>query len=151
MTKKNLDFIETRGRPKKYTDEYIEKTLVRKLNEWIKEKIEDNKPLWIKGFALDMGINPNMFERFVNKEHPLFSVAYKNAIAKQEQDLLDNALTGKYNSPFAMFVLKNNHGWVDKHEQVNTNYEGFKPPKEEPVQASETKRTAFLSKQRGTG
>ena len=65
--------------------------------------------------------------------------------------LLNGAITRKYDQTFTQYLLNclyKDYGFTNKQE-ISTNYEGFTPPKSDPVQASEEKRTAFLNRKVG--
>lgn len=139
------------GRPRRYTKAYVEGELVQKLDKWIEKRLAEGEPLWINGFAIDERIPVSTFSVELNnpEKYPLFSKAYARAFEAQQRDIVDNALKNRYNSQFAQFVLKNNHGWKDKSEVEQTTIEGYKPPSEGSIAASEERREKFLKLKRG--
>jgi dihydroorotase-like cyclic amidohydrolase len=51
-----------------------------------------------------------------------FSDTLKRAKEYVENEKIENALTGRYKSPIAIFDLKNNHGYKDTVEQHVHNH-----------------------------
>lgn len=101
---------ETGGRPKKYTDKFIEKEAVE-FEKWMKQP--DN--IYFKRFAIDRGYHPQRFSEFAEKNEK-FSEVYAMAKAWQETRLAEGGLTSEFNSGFCKFVMGNVCGWVDKQE-----------------------------------
>ena len=102
------------GRPKQYTDKFIE-DLGNEMVIWFEE--EDN--IFIKDFFLSKGLSSDYAHRFSDQSEP-FCRALKRAKEMQESKIAKGGLTGKYNSTFAIFTLKNVAGWRDKQEIEQT-------------------------------
>lgn len=82
-----------------------------------------------KAIRVERGKLPAYFERFAHKigvthatllnwykDHEEFFEAYKKAKEIQLTDMVNNTLSGVYESAPAIFALKNMHGWRDKTE-----------------------------------
>lgn len=104
------------ARPKKYTDEYLEK-LADALINWI------NKPnsFWLKDFAIENGFASQQMTVFSERSEK-FSEALKRAKDIQESKLVKMGFNKKYNCTMAIFALKNVAGWRD-NENKNDNTE----------------------------
>lgn len=124
------------GRPTKYKPEYCEqilkffdvpktrtlKTITSGKNEY--EKIEEKEvaealPTLTK-FALSIEVNKDTIVEWA-KEYPEFSVAYKKAKDLEAEFVVENSMKGLYAQPFAIFYMKNCHGWKDKQEITGAN------------------------------
>ena len=106
------------GRPKKYTDEYIDK-LSTKLLKWC--EVDEN--IWLKDFAIEQGFSSQRLSEFA-KSNEQFSETLKRAKDIQESKLVKQGLDGKAIA-FVIFALKNVAGWRDLPEQKQQ--EGLKP------------------------
>jgi hypothetical protein len=106
----NYDTEGLAGRPKKYTEEFINKQ-ADDLLEWM--KIEGN--IYFEKFLLDQSISPQRMTEWasVNKR---FSEAYRIALLYQEYKLKDGATKKNYSEGFTKFMLINNHGYAEKTE-----------------------------------
>lgn len=102
----------------KYKDE---KELEKGINKYFQECDEKEKPYTMSGLALSLGIDRTTLIRYSGRAS--FATLIKNAKAKVEQQLEENALMNKTNATFTIFNLKNNYGWSDKQEieSINTN------------------------------
>lgn len=99
------------ARPMKYktTEEFDSK-----VKSYIEECEETGKPFTITGLALHMEIHKDTLIEYGKMD--LFSDSYKKAKSIAENHLVNNALTGTYNSTVSIFLLKNNHNYTDKQE-----------------------------------
>lgn len=102
---------ETGGRPKKYTEEFIEKE-AEAFDEWIKKP---NSP-WFEDFANQRGYSPDYLSVWA-KENEKFLGVYDRAKALQKSVLVKGGLTNEFNSNFTKFVMYNVCGWSEKSEQ----------------------------------
>lgn len=98
------------GRPKKYTEEFIEAEATA-FEAWIK----DQKNVYFKRFAITRGYHPQRLSEFAEQNNR-FSEAYKLAQAWQEVKLVEGGLSGKFNSSFTKFAMSNLCGWTDRTE-----------------------------------
>lgn len=73
-------------------------------------------------FARTIGVTRETLHEW-KRTHKEFSDAYDTARQLQEELIANNAMKGRYNSYFAQFMLKNNHGWKDKTEVEQTVHE----------------------------
>jgi len=96
-----------KGRPKKYTPEYIDKEAVA-LDAWSEK--EGN--VFLERFCLERGYSDDHLHLWA-KERDSFSRALKKLILKQRVYLKEKGLSEKGNA-MAMFLLKCNHGMVEK-------------------------------------
>lgn len=98
------------GRPKKYTQEFIESE-AEAFELWMK----DDKGIYFKEFALERGYSPQRLPEFaeINKR---FSEALSFAHQWQEVKLVKGGLTSEFNAGFCKFVMGNACGWVDRQE-----------------------------------
>jgi DNA-binding XRE family transcriptional regulator len=75
-------------------------------------------PTYVR-FARSIGVSRSTLFEWA-EHHKEFSDSMKTCNEISEAILLENGLQGTYNSTFAMFLLKNNHGYKDKTEQEHT-------------------------------
>ena len=81
---------------------------------------EKEKPYTMSGLAYALDMDRKSLLNYSKDEQ--FVPTIKKAKEKVEQQLEENALSGKANATFTIFNLKNNYGWIDKQEQeVVTN------------------------------
>ena len=113
-----------RGRPTRYTIK-----LPLSATEYIKNCLKDNKFPTIEGLAQYLGISARTIYDW-EKVHVEFLQTIDTLRDTQKQLLITNGLTGGYNSRFAMFLLKANHGMTEKEPTVDAtqnNYMGISP------------------------
>jgi DNA-packaging protein gp3 len=70
----------------------------------------------LQGFCAELGIHRETLFSWAAL-YPKFAVAIKEAKEIQERLLVKHAMSGQYNTAFAIFFAKNNMGWKDKVEQ----------------------------------
>lgn len=117
------------GRPKAFnTPEELE-TLLNEYFDWCDEQKEINydkkgnpiiirKPYTISGICVYLDISKETWCEYSKKAG--FSESCKRAKAKVENYVEEGSMNGKLNVVGAIFNLKNNFGWVDRQEVVNT-------------------------------
>lgn len=112
------------GRPTKYEDWMADAVL-----DYFSTPVGDFPTL--AGFAASISVSRETLHDWATAKgadgslrNPQFSDAYKKAKDMQEQNLVKGALTGVYNSTFAIFTAKNVLGWRDKVEQEITGKDG---------------------------
>jgi len=108
------------GRPTEYAKEYINK--VDKYLADHKDDISTKKvdlPT-IEGFALFLGVNKTSLYEW-EKIHPVFSNALDKIRTEQQTRLINEGLSGNYNSTIAKLILSSNHGMREKSEQDITS------------------------------
>jgi len=119
------------GRPSKYKEEYcerMEKFFNRDPEEEIITKIknkfgqeEEKKEVkacrlpTFEKFAVDIDVNTDTLHEW-KKVHKSFSESYKKCQHLQKEILIQNGMTGKYVTNFAIFVAKNCTDMRDKKE-----------------------------------
>lgn len=91
--------------------------LKKGIDRYFQECDEKEKPYTMSGLALSLGIDRVTLINYGKRES--FFTLIKNAKQKVEAQLEENALTGKGNSTFTIFNLKNNYGWKDQVEVKN--------------------------------
>ena len=101
---------ETGGRPKIYTQEFMEKEAVA-FAAWMKKK----DSIYFKNFAVERGYHPEKLADFA-RESEKFNLVYRQAKPWQEGKLAKGGLTNKYNSGFCKFVMANTCGWRERTE-----------------------------------
>jgi hypothetical protein len=101
---------ETGGRPKKYTDEFIENEAVE-FEKWVEKP---NSP-WFEDFANQRGYPGEYLSRWA-KTNEKFHQAYERAQSMQKGLLIKGGLTNKFNPGFTKFVMANTCGWSDRQE-----------------------------------
>jgi len=120
-----------RGRPTKYTEDmvdkvdyYIEKESIDSEIEFHKtrgeksdtyERVLTVKLPTIEGFASFIGVNKDSLYEWARK-HEVFSVALEKIRVEQRNRLIDNGLSGNYNSTIAKLILSSNHGMKEKSD-----------------------------------
>ena len=122
-----------RGRPAKYENpEEMQKLIVEYFNECEKE---GKKPT-VSGLGYVLGMsrkqlleyencidNENLFARFDDSVKLGFRNTIRSAKRFIESCLEDKLINGSTTPIGLIFALKNNYGWVDKQEVVQTNKE----------------------------
>jgi len=96
------------GRPKKYTDEFIENE-AKAFYEWMKKP----ENILFKSFALERGYLASNLSEFA-QNNKVFSECLQYAREWQEQKLANYGLFNKTNPSITKFILGNCHGWVEK-------------------------------------
>ena len=102
------------GRPRAFAtvDE-----LQQGIDAFFAECAADERPLTVSRLALHLGVDSSTLREYRAggyDDTDEFSAPIKKAIQQIEADKAEKAITGKYNSTFAIFDLKNNHGWRDE-------------------------------------
>jgi hypothetical protein len=77
----------------------------------------------LEGLAGEFGVDTDTIFEWRNpkykkmaKERRQFSESCKRLMVAQREMLLKKGLLGHYNNVMAIFILKNNHGFTDRHE-----------------------------------
>ena len=90
--------------------------LENKINDYFKVCDEIGEPYTITGLADHLEVTRQTLLNYTNKDTEFF-VTIKKAKTKIERQYEMRALRGEYNSAVAIFLMKNNFGYVDKTEQ----------------------------------
>ena len=112
------------GRPKKYTTK-----IPTCVMHYTKSCVEKNKFPTIEGLAVDLGVVSSTVYAW-EKEYADFSETVEALRDRQKLLLMENGLNGRYNTSFAMFLLKSMHGYNDKtplYEATQNNYMNISP------------------------
>jgi hypothetical protein len=96
------------GRPKKWTDDLIEKE-ADAFEQWM--QLPDS--IWYEDFALEREFHPDYLSEWA-KTNEKFCRVYKKSQAWQKSKLLKGGLLNKYNAGFTKFVMGNTCGWYEK-------------------------------------
>lgn len=99
------------ARPKIYTSI---KEMENDIEKYFVECDEKEKPYTMSGLAYSLDMDRRTLLNYSKDEK--FFPTIKKAREKVEQQLEENALTGKANATFTIFNLKNNFNWQDKTE-----------------------------------
>lgn len=109
-----------RGRPTKYTKE-----TPRRVMHYIKECQKSGDFPTIEDLASELGLGTRTLYAW-EKEYPAFQHTMDMLRDAQKHLLISGGLTNKYNSRFASFLLKANHGMQDRqplvHATQNNNF-----------------------------
>lgn len=112
---KNDGYIGNTNAMKYKTQEELQKGI----DKYFKDCDKDEKPYTMSGLAYSLGIDRVTLINYGKRD--LFFTQIKNAKAKVQAQLEENALMGKGNAVFTIFNLKNNYGWTEKQEiEANT-------------------------------
>lgn len=107
---KNNGYIGNTNAMKYKTQEELQKGI----DKYFKDCDKNEKPYTMSGLAYSLGIDRVTLINYGKKD--LFFTQIKNAKAKVQAQLEENALMGKGNAVFTIFNLKNNYGWTEKQE-----------------------------------
>ncbi len=113
-----------RGRPTRYTVK-----LPASVTEYTNNCLKNSTFPTIEGLGQYVGISTRTIYDW-EKLHVEFLQTIDTLRDTQKQLLITNGLTGGYNSRFAMFLLKANHGMTEKEPIVDAtqnNYMGISP------------------------
>ncbi len=78
----------------------------------------------IEGFARFVEVNKDTLYEW-RQQHKIFSDSLEKILIEQQERLINNGLSGDYNSTIAKLILSSNHGMVEKKETDLTS--GGKP------------------------
>lgn len=116
LSKNNQISITNRaGRPTKYNAERIDQVY-----EYITQCENNNGFPTIEGFSWFIGTHDDTITNWT-KKHPAFFSAIKRLKGFQSSLLQSGVVSGSMNPAGAIFLLKNNHGFKDKHEVDHTS------------------------------
>ncbi|MBZ7942833.1 terminase small subunit [Campylobacter molothri] len=101
--------------------------LISKIDEYFNEKkvLKETKesiifaPKTKVGLAVYLGISMQTLSDWEKDKD--FGEIVANAKQRCEMDILNHSLIGTYTPSVSMFLLKNQHGYVDKQEVVSDN------------------------------
>lgn len=100
-----------------YTDEVLD-ALAISLWLWVDEGRKKDEVRYLMDWALDNDFSEKNFTRHAAK-HEGFKQAYERAKAWQENQIVKNALSKKFDSGFSQFLLQCRFGWK-KQEDTDT-------------------------------
>ncbi|EOH4415172.1 terminase small subunit [Campylobacter coli] len=101
--------------------------LVSKIENYFSEKtvLKETKesvifaPKTKVGLAVHLGISMQTLNEWEKDKD--FGEIVANAKQRREMDIVNHSLIGTYTPSVSMFLLKNQHGYVDKQEVVSDN------------------------------
>jgi hypothetical protein len=111
--------ISGRGRPSKYSS----KTLFRAKN-YINNCLENDIFPTIEGLSVYLKVGTRTLYDW-EVEYPEFSHTLDKLRDIQKDLLITNGLKGGYNTRFAMFLLKANHGMSEKEPLINATQNSY--------------------------
>lgn len=110
------------GRPSEYKKEYIEAVdeyLAENIDNYSKGRLNVNLPT-IEGFAVYIGVNKSSLYEWSEK-YTEFSDSLDKLKHEQQKRLINQGLSGQYNSTIAKLILSSNHGMSEKNEIDHTS------------------------------
>lgn len=113
-----------RGRPTKFTT-----STSKRVTHYTNDCLEKGIFPTFEGLAAFLGVGTRTLYDW-ELEHTDFSQTMEKIRDTQRQLLITNGLTGGYNTRFAMFLLKANHGMTEKDPLVDAtqnNYMNISP------------------------
>lgn len=113
-----------RGRPTKYTT-----STINSLRKYTSNCVKSGTFPTIEGLASHLGVGTRTVYDW-EAEYPDFSQTLGQLRDTQKELLITKGLTGSYNTRFAMFLLKANHGMSEKDpliEATQNNYMNISP------------------------
>lgn len=121
------------GRPTKYSKEMLAKTLeyIDSCQDTVttidgRQTVTVNIPT-AEGLARHLKVNKSTVYEWAS-QHPKFSDALSDLSSEQSKRLINNGLSGSYNSTIAKLLL-HNHGYSDKQQTDHTtNGENINTP-----------------------
>jgi hypothetical protein len=106
------------GRKTTFKEEYCEKAI-----EYAENELKNNRFPTIAGFAVSLGTSKQTVYSWA-QNYPQFLDALELFNSKQEHELTNGALNGKYNASFSTLMAKNFFGFKDKNETELTGKDG---------------------------
>lgn len=103
------------GRPTKYDEK-----LQRKADEYVDSCSDYEQLPTIEGLAEVLKINADTVQEW-SKSNDIFSVTVKKIRELQKKRLMEKGLDQSWSTPMAIFLLKANHGLVDKVVNINVD------------------------------
>lgn len=92
------------------------KEVIAIFNKWKEEKFSQNKPVTRTEFAVHLKVSEDYFFNTLLKDED-----YHEVVADIDQqiknNLITNALEGKWNTTFTIFYMKNTYDWKDNRGQ----------------------------------
>lgn len=127
----------TAGRPTKYSDEMLRKTLeyiercedeeynyektIGEKSNSFEKKIKVHLPS-IEGLSFELRVNKTTLYEW-EAEYEEFSNALSELRAKQAKVVLEKGLSGDYNPTIAKLILSNNHGYKERSDTTTNDKE----------------------------
>jgi len=108
-----------RGRPTKYSAK-----IPKRLQIYTTKCLENAEFPTIEGFATHLGVGTRTLYDW-QAEYSDFSQTMDELRDTQKHLLISKGLTGGYNTRFAMFLLKANHGMTEKDPLISATQNSF--------------------------
>ncbi|MHA1853391.1 MAG: terminase small subunit, partial [Candidatus Heimdallarchaeaceae archaeon] len=112
------------------------------------DKIKVNIPS-IEGFAMDLGVARKTLYNWGEK-NPEFLHTLKEIKNEQRERLINNGLSGDYNSTIAKLILSSNHGMRERSDLTSDN-KSMAPVKEVAVTFKDFSEKKIKNKKNGKG
>ena len=114
------DFAKIFNRPRKFdTIEQMQEAIT----EYFKDAEERGAPFTVQGLGFALGFKCRQslqnYEGYTDENQKPFLDTIKKAKYFIENNKVEGAMNGKYNTAFTIFDLKNNHGHEDKVKNEN--------------------------------
>lgn len=107
------------GRPTKYKE-----AMVKQVGIYVDARLGTRKLVTLAGLAVELGIHRETILEW-EKIHPEFSDVIKRLREVQRDQLQCEGVQGKFNPTMCIFLLKNHHAFVDRHEHTGAGGEGI--------------------------
>lgn len=116
-TEKSVKSKKKLGRPSTYNPKYPDQMI-----KFFEDRVDKPKDMpTLTKFAMELGIHPDTITDWGAKFPPFFR-AIKRCKKIQEEVLIQNGLSSRYNTAFTIFCMKNLHGWKNE-QQADNNQE----------------------------
>jgi len=107
------------GRPSKYSEEIPNTT-----SKYIYDCLASERFPTVEGLAINLDVGTRTLYDW-EKVHEEFSQTMEKLRDAQKQLLITNALTGKFNTRFSIFLLKAAHGMTEKEPFINATQNSY--------------------------
>ena len=111
------------------------------IDAYFKDCQERKRPYTVQGLALALNFNSRQsllnYEGYTDANEESYLDTLKKAKLRIEQDKVEGAMMGDYNTAIVIFDLKNNHEHRDRQEYEVTNLDGYEIVEEDEETHSE--------------
>jgi hypothetical protein len=103
----------------KYNEKYDYKTAKAFFEDSLKKVKSDKQICYIGSLATKMNTYRQLYDYLLDRFKDLDTIK-KEIDGILESRVAEKAMNNEVNSTFAIFMMKNNHGWKDKQESEHT-------------------------------